>query len=93
MGGGWGKEQRTTFLLLSKAFHYVNGVRARAPTGCPLVSGLSQFTMLIEAEASIYVKWLLQEAQNILEDMEGQKGVVDYYIRTGAEGDSCSNQP
>lgn len=32
--------------------------------------------MLIEAEASIYVKSLLQEEQNILEDMEGQKGVV-----------------
>lgn len=32
--------------------------------------------MLIEAEVSIYVKSLLQEEQNILEDMEGQKGVV-----------------
>lgn len=71
-----GEEQRTTFLLLSKAFHYVNGVRARAPAGCPLVSGLSQFIMLMEAESSIYVKSLLQAAQNILEDAEGQKGVV-----------------
>lgn len=32
--------------------------------------------MLMEAESSIYVKSLLQAAQNILEDAEGQKGVV-----------------
>lgn len=43
-------EQRTAFLLLSKVSHYVNGVRARAPAGCPLVNGLFPvYSVIIKA--------------------------------------------
>lgn len=55
-GGSRGEGAENNISVASKAFHYVNGVRARASAGCPLVNGLSQFAMLTEAESSIYVK-------------------------------------